>query len=61
MTCNVDSGCRVCPGMWLAGVLMVIMLVQTWLLPQSETKATNAADGATSVSENESANEQVAK
>lgn len=38
MACNLDGGCRVCPGMWLAGVMILIMLIQTWLLPAVESK-----------------------
>lgn len=30
MECNVSGGgCRICPGMWLAGLLLIGMLIQS--------------------------------
>ncbi len=31
MVCNKDgSGCKICPGMWIAGVLILVMIIQSW-------------------------------
>lgn len=36
MTCSVNgSCCKVCPGMWIAGVLFLVMIGQSWFVRQS--------------------------
>ncbi len=36
MACNLTgSCCRVCPGMWIAGVLVLVMIGQSWFARQS--------------------------
>lgn len=44
MSCNVNgTGCRVCPGMWLAGILLVMAIIQGLFssnaTPESPTEA----------------------
>lgn len=30
MACDVDgSGCKVCPGMWIAGLLLLMLMIQS--------------------------------
>ena len=30
MACDIDgSGCKVCPGIWIAGLLFLVMMVQS--------------------------------
>ena len=37
MSCNVKgTGCRVCPGVWLAGILLLISLFQSLFSHNSE-------------------------
>lgn len=48
MTCSTNSGsCRVCPGMWIAGAVLLFMLVQNLFVerfaPHSEPSAPPAA------------------
>ncbi len=36
MACNIDgSGCKVCPGMWIAGLLFLVMMIQKRFLPNA--------------------------
>ncbi len=30
MSCDLNGGCRVCPGFWLLGILILGVLVQGW-------------------------------
>lgn len=40
MACNIDgSGCKVCPGMWIAGLLFLVMMIQSFFF-RSPTPAT---------------------
>ena len=47
MACNIDgSGCTVCPGMWIAGLLFLVMMIQNvfFRLPTpSKIPATDSA------------------
>ena len=47
MACNIDgSGCKVCPGMWIAGLLFLVMMIQNvfFRLPTpSKIPATDSA------------------
>jgi hypothetical protein len=39
MKCNVSAGnCRVCPGVWLAGLLLVGMLIQNVFFGDSDLR-----------------------
>jgi hypothetical protein len=42
MTCDINGrGCKGCPGIWIAGVLLVVMFLQSWLFPvATSTKTT---------------------
>lgn len=32
MKCSTNGGCRICPGIWVAGAVLLFMLVQNLLL-----------------------------
>jgi hypothetical protein len=41
MSCSVKgTGCRVCPGMWLAGILLAVALLQGLFADRSTTEST---------------------
>ena len=40
MSCSVKgTGCRVCPGMWLAGILFAVALLQGLFTDRSTTES----------------------
>ena len=44
MSCNVKgTGCRLCPGMWLAGILLLLALFQS-LFSANSTSQRSAQD-----------------
>jgi hypothetical protein len=52
MACNLSgSCCRVCPGMWIAGVLFLVMIGQSWFSRQS-VQSTPAITPSASSTEN---------
>jgi hypothetical protein len=54
MECNVNgSGCRICPGMWLAGLLLIGMLIQSWFF--SDAGSTPSAEKPSSTASGQSA------
>jgi hypothetical protein len=50
MSCSVKgTGCRVCPGMWLAGILLLISIFQSLFLGTSTSERSGQERSSTEV------------
>lgn len=45
MTCDITgSGCKVCPGFWIAGILLLVVVIQSWFArPQVPSQTPSAS------------------
>lgn len=44
MACDISGGCKVCPGMWIAGVLLLAMIIQSWFVRAPASPQVSSAD-----------------
>ncbi|MCC6509504.1 MAG: hypothetical protein IT423_10375 [Pirellulaceae bacterium] len=62
MTCDISgAGCKICPGVWLAAILLLVMVVQGWLTKPTTSDqgpATNSANSITKLDSSPSATEE---
>jgi hypothetical protein len=55
MSCDISgSGCKICPGMWIAGLLLVVMMIQNLFFRPSVPSKDAAVRSANIVAEDDS-------
>jgi len=41
MSCDLNGGCKICPGMWLAVAMMAAMAIQSWWFRPTRNTSTD--------------------
>jgi hypothetical protein len=41
MSCDLNSGCKICPGIWLAVAMMAAMVIQSWWFRPTRNTSTD--------------------
>ena len=41
MSCDLNGGCKICPGMWIAVAMMAAMAIQSWWFRPTRNTSTD--------------------